>query len=47
MTAEQRMYFDHCRRAGDYLVDKAACRESLARRAVSRGNTFFLTGATS
>lgn len=46
MTQEQRLFFDHCKRAGDFLVDKLLCIRSFANRAKQRGNTFTL-GATS
>lgn len=42
MTDSQRtlLYFDHCRRAGDFLVDKLLCIRSFANRAKQRGNQF-------
>lgn len=52
MTAAERLehnrlYFDHCKRAGDFLVDKLLCIRSFANRAHARSRSFiyFSTGA--
>ena len=39
MTAddETRLYIDHCARAGDFLIDAALCRWSIARHVRRNG----------